>query len=144
MIMRELILNPELCVDCGKCERDCPNNAIHVTEGIPLFCMHCDPNRAPCLLACPEGAIEELGGAIIINDDKCIGCGTCAGVCPIGAINMDEVGLAKKCNLCYDKDSQACVAACPTKALTNDSSEIIHERQEKVSEGLVKIQSIMK
>lgn len=144
MIMRELILNPELCVDCGKCERDCPNNAIHVTEGIPLFCMHCDPNRAPCLLACPEGAIEELGGAIIINEDKCIGCGTCAGVCPIGAINMDEVGLAKKCNLCYDKDSQACVAACPTKALTNDSSEIIHERQEKVSEGLVKIQSIMK
>ncbi len=142
--MRELTLNPELCVDCGRCERNCPNNAIHVDDGIPLFCMHCDPKRAPCLLACPEGAIEEIGGAITISEDKCIGCGSCVLVCPIGAINIDEVGYAKKCNLCQGKEKQACVEACPTKALTNDSGELIHEKQEKASEKLVRLQQLMK
>ncbi|WP_288194166.1 4Fe-4S dicluster domain-containing protein [uncultured Methanobrevibacter sp.] len=130
--MRELILDPKECVDCGICERSCPNNAIHVYEGVPLFCMHCSPDKAPCLLSCPEGAIEYLGGAITINQEKCIGCGICRDACPIGAINMDNTH-AKKCDLCINKDTQYCIEACPTGALSNNSQNLINKKQEKVA-----------
>ena len=126
--MGELVVNPELCVDCGLCERNCPNNAIRVHDNVPLFCMHCSPDKAPCLAVCPKGAIQALGGAITIEKDMCIGCGLCKDVCPIGAINIDELGQA----------------ACPTGALTNDQSEIIRAKQDKLADGYKKIQSLLK
>ena len=67
--MGELVVNPELCVDCGLCERNCPNNAIRVHDNVPLFCMHCSPDKAPCLAVCPKGAIQALGGAITIETE---------------------------------------------------------------------------
>lgn len=128
--MDELKVNPELCVDCGLCERNCPNNAIRVHDGVPLFCMHCSPEKAPCLAVCPKGAIVALGGAITIKQDKCIGCGLCHSVCPIGAITINEIGQATKCDLCEGYDTQQCVEACPTHALTNDTEKIIHDKQD--------------
>ena len=35
---------------------------------------------------CPVGAISEGDGKYVIDADSCIDCGTCAGVCPTGAI----------------------------------------------------------
>ena len=142
--MSELVLNPELCVDCAKCERNCPMNAIRVNEGVPLFCMHCTPDKAPCLNICPEEAIEELGGAIVINGEKCIGCKMCRDVCPIGAISMDEIGRAKKCNLCINEDTQQCVDACPTDALSNNSSDMISKKQNKVISELKRLKGVLK
>lgn len=141
--MRELILNPELCIDCSKCERNCPKNSIKVTDGIPLFCMHCSPDKAPCLNNCPEGAIEYLGGAIVINDEECIGCGVCRDVCPIGAIQMDGKGQANKCDLCIKEESKQCVDACPTQALCEDSQKLIATKQKKVVEELKKLKGLM-
>ena len=106
--MGELVVNPELCVDCGLCERNCPNNAIRVHDNVPLFCMHCSPDKAPCLAVCPKGAIQALGGAITIEKDMCIGCGLCKDV------------------------------------LTNDQSEIIRAKQDKLADGYKKIQSLLK
>ena len=120
--MGELVVNPELCVDCGLCERNCPNNAIRVHDNVPLFCMHCSPDKAPCLAVCPKGAIQALGGAI----------------------NIDELGQANKCDLCEEYDCQQCVEACPTGALTNDQSEIIRAKQDKLADGYKKIQSLLK
>ena len=39
-----------------------------------------------CASACPVGAISMVAGKAVINQDICIKCGTCAGVCPVEAI----------------------------------------------------------
>jgi len=39
-----------------------------------------------CAGACPVGAISMVGGKAVINQDVCIKCGTCASVCPVEAI----------------------------------------------------------
>jgi anaerobic carbon-monoxide dehydrogenase iron sulfur subunit len=141
--MNELTVNPELCIDCAKCERNCPQNAIKVDKGVPLFCMNCSPDKAPCLQACPEGAIESLGGAIVINDEKCIGCGLCQDICPIGAINMDNTGTIHKCDLCINEDHKECIESCPTNALKEDSNELILEKQKKIASELNKVKNIL-
>ena len=65
-------------------------------------------------------------------------------LCPIGAITINEIGQATKCDLCEGYDTQQCVEACPTKALTNDTEKIIHDKQEKISEGFRKVQTLLK
>ena len=49
-------------------------------------CFHCDG----CYAACPERAIERLGGAAgyRCDLDTCTGCGLCADQCPCGALVM--------------------------------------------------------
>ena len=39
-----------------------------------------------CLYVCPTGASDTENS--IIDTEKCIGCGICAGACPSGAISM--------------------------------------------------------
>ena len=51
-----------------------------------------DPNKCmgchTCQGMCPMGAISiSPEGKCQIDTSKCIHCGTCASVCPIGAIN---------------------------------------------------------
>jgi ferredoxin len=54
------------CRDCGMCEEICPQNAITRKE--------------------------TAGGGFeyIVNDEKCIGCGFCAGACPTGVWEIME------------------------------------------------------
>lgn len=67
-------IDPKACVNCGKCQKVCPFNAI---IKIPV----------PCVEACPVGAIskdEQQRSAI--DFDKCISCGKCMRACPFGAV----------------------------------------------------------
>ncbi len=42
-----------------------------------------------CAGGCPVGAIAEDGGKYTIDADSCINCGACAGACPVGAISEE-------------------------------------------------------
>ena len=113
----------------------------------PKSCLHCDD--APCVTVCPTGASYKRGedGIVLVDEDKCIGCGLCAWSCPYGAREMDQdAGVMKKCTLCVDRiynedipeiDRQpACVRTCPANARhfgdlgdpNSDVSKLVEER----------------
>ncbi|MCR1897706.1 4Fe-4S dicluster domain-containing protein [Irregularibacter muris] len=67
-------INQEKCIECGRCKKSCPYDAI--SERV-----------RPCNKACGVGAItiDEKRKASI-DYDKCIQCGACVYRCPFGAI----------------------------------------------------------
>ena len=70
----------------------------------PRSCLHCD--TPACVTVCPTGACYKRGedGIVLVDEDKCIGCGLCAWACPYGAREMRRcAGVMKKCTLCIDR-----------------------------------------
>ena len=60
------------------------------TVHFPKSCLHCeDP---PCVPVCPTGASykRKEDGIVLVDFDKCIGCGYCAWACPYGVRELDE------------------------------------------------------
>ncbi len=97
------------------------------TVHFPKSCLHCE--NAACVTVCPTGASykREEDGIVLVDEERCIGCGLCAWACPYGAREMDPVGgVMKKCTLCIDRiynenipeaeRQPACVNACPAHA----------------------------
>ncbi|MGC2775869.1 MAG: 4Fe-4S dicluster domain-containing protein [Bradyrhizobium sp.] len=110
---------------------------------LPVRCNHC--GAPPCVDVCPSGASyrRETDNLVLIDQDKCIGCGSCVVACPYDARFMPEStrgyygeqktpyedeaykkwqkGAAQKCTLCVHRIDNglepACVETCPTKAL---------------------------
>ena len=98
-------------------EMDSPGGEM--TMYFPRSCLHCQD--APCVTVCPTGASLKRSedGIVLVDDDKCIGCGLCAWSCPYGAREMDPVEkVMRKCTLCVDRiynetfDEIDCVPAC--------------------------------
>ena len=61
-------------------------------------------------------------GAVVVNIDKCIGCGSCVMVCPFGILRLSEnTGKVVKCDMCIDRiekgEEPICVAQCPKGAI---------------------------
>lgn len=141
-----MMINMDRCTRCDECVKACAkshdNNPRFVRHG-PQFgpfmvanaCMHCvDP---VCMIGCPTGAIHRnvQDGQVIINDDTCIGCGSCANSCPYNNIRLVEIRdssggyildersnmpleKATKCDLCADQlGGPSCQRACPNDAL---------------------------
>ena len=99
---------------------------------LSISCNHCaDP---PCVKACPTTAMHiDPSGAVLIDQDKCMGCGYCMWACPYEAPTPDpDRGKMTKCDMCLDKvlmgEKPACVASCPMRALDFGTMEELLER----------------
>ncbi|MEG1345925.1 MAG: FAD-binding protein, partial [Acidaminococcaceae bacterium] len=57
-----------------------------------------------CIGVCPVGALTMLEGKASIDQDKCISCGACVGECPVEAITRAEVLKTATVNLDEYKD----------------------------------------
>ena len=100
---------------------------------LPLTCMQCaDP---PCFNACPTTATKvRPDGIVWIDNDICIGCGSCVVACPYRARHLvpkekyyfgqatapelatydsERVGICTKCQFCYHKYDDAPAGARP-------------------------------
>lgn len=124
--MPYLYIDPLQCTGCRVCELTCSFvkakvfsplksrvKVIRLEPGLdfPIACRHC--LDAPCVKACPTGALYKENGITKITPSKCIGCNYCTDACPFGAINVDpDLKVAVFCDLCG-----ACVKMCPVQAL---------------------------
>lgn len=89
----------------------------------PMQCRHCAD--APCVKACRVGAMtQKEDGEVVLNPDKCVGCGQCVKACPNGAVSLlNGFRAAVKCDACIHRGSSACVESCPTGALFRGTKE---------------------
>lgn len=152
--MKTVFVHPERCIGCKQCEAACavahsqtrnlfwavfetpaPKPLIHAEPGFslntsfPNKCRHCEP--APCMYACPTGAIyraHDRPEIVLIDARKCIACGMCAMVCPFDVLTYypvaaapEKTAVAIKCDHCIERQRQglvpACVEACKVGAL---------------------------
>lgn len=134
---------------------------------LPLMCNHCEGNKEdgvpPCVKACPEfpgeravfktpdgksiryrsgATYKRPDGMILIDKEKCIGCGKCIDACPYGVRSFDpfvKAGgdptkqAADKCDMCAHRVDNgiepSCVNTCQGRAriygdLNDPNSEV--------------------
>jgi L-aspartate semialdehyde sulfurtransferase ferredoxin len=58
---------------------------------------------------------EELKGEILKDDERCVDCCACYGVCPTKAITIKDMKMVLNNDECIK--CKACIEACPTRAL---------------------------
>ena len=139
--MKNIIMKESACLGCGICRVYCqakhspntdlvksflryeaPQPRLRIEEKKPVCisirCQHCD--EPACVQSCLTGALSKdtCTGVVSVDSEKCMGCWTCALLCPYGALLKDKKsGKISKCNLCADKDEPLCVKYCPNGAL---------------------------
>lgn len=136
-----IVADSQKCIGCHACEIACvvahndhhwPHDSrdyaprIRVmfkeNDSLAVTCRQCEDS--PCAAACPVDALYVADNIVKLDQEKCIGCKSCVLVCPFGAMEMvmtfdHSLELAQKCDLCDTTGgSPACVANCPTSALS--------------------------
>ncbi len=127
-----IVCDIEKCNGCGICEYVCSvtkekvinpkKSRIRVLRiepflNIALACRKCE--KPTCERACPKKAVKVLSdGSIVIDKDKCDGCGWCIETCEFGAMRLHlENRIVFACDFCNDLGGPQCVEYCPKKAL---------------------------
>ncbi len=148
--MRKIVAREEYCIGCRLCEIHCQvkhsssrkiikafrDERDRMVSGVQversgyvsfaLQCRHC--HDADCIQACITGAMQKdpETGAVICDEQRCVGCWTCIMVCPAGAVRAGKDRTAvSKCDLCLDAGFPVCISNCPNEAivLEDDAQE---------------------
>jgi ferredoxin len=53
--------------------------------------------------------------SVIVDQEKCTGCGTCEDICPLEAIKVEDVKAVVDDQACVDCGT--CIEECPEKAI---------------------------
>lgn len=144
-MVKEIVTVVERCTACKACEIACavehsasknlfgailetprPEQRVRVKPAVgfsyAVRCLHCE--EAPCIIACPIGAMQRhpVTDSVFVDENRCIGCWMCVMVCPFGAVTANRsYAIALKCDRCPDRVTAgrdpACVEACPMRAL---------------------------
>lgn len=94
---------------------DCKSAVIAPGKG-PKKCDYGCLGFGSCKNVCEHDAISIINGVAVVDGNKCIGCGKCAKICPLGVIEM--VPFDKTVRVaCSSKDKgpvtmKACKAGC--------------------------------
>lgn len=143
-----IMANPASCIGCRTCEIACALE--HATESaafaprltvlrldtlsVPVMCHQCE--NAPCVGACPVGALSMGDERVEAANSRCIGCQSCVVACPFGVINIasakNQPATIVKCDLCHGRErGPACIDVCPTSALSKITGETLAEMQKQ-------------
>jgi Fe-S-cluster-containing hydrogenase component 2 len=70
-----------VCVQCGKCAKACPENAIKQNDkGVFMIDKKACKNCGVCVKECPFQVMVSASNAATVS--KCIACGICVKACP--------------------------------------------------------------
>jgi len=134
--------DPDKCVGCSVCEYACAwekekvfnplksrIRAIRIGQvvNMAVTCRLCE--NPPCVVACPVNALEqsEETGTILVDEDKCNGCGWCIEACDYGAITLHpDKRKVIVCDTC--KGDPKCVEWCPEDALDFVTTDIVAQK----------------
>lgn len=159
-----MVINLDRCVGCAACAIGCTvqhglpkddrwSGVRQLMRGtfpdlvsidLPTLCMHC--KKPLCIAACGQNATYQRDdGIVLVDPEKCIGCGACAEACPYDArhtvdavaSNHAEGGptpfeehmfgahvekTTEKCTFCADRvdagELPVCVKTCVSNART--------------------------
>jgi Fe-S-cluster-containing hydrogenase component 2 len=135
-----MVIDPRMCTECQECINACKKehgiSRAKKTSTIPIFCLHCHPEKAPCARICPTGAIKEEDGTLVVDENACILCRLCMIACPVGMLLIDnEKKSMQKCTLCMDSDRiiPACVEACKDNVLKIFSIEELNDLKKDIT-----------
>ena len=131
----KLIFDPQCCRTCRVCEVVCAigkegqarpavarinityNEFERVNPIAAQLCAQCED--APCMDACRVGAMtrDARTGAVVILQEKCVGCMRCAKACPWRVPKQHpDRKKALKCDLCSERvEGPLCLEFCPLK-----------------------------
>ena len=150
--MRQFIVcDPNLCVGCQLCEWACAvekRGAIDI-KGTRIFNVRIEPSlmmsvscrlcdSPTCVKSCPRDALsqDQEKGIILIDNDKCDGCGWCVESCEFGVIIQDRLkSRVEVCDLCSERDIPACIEFCPKDALSLATPMMVGQRTRKDTLG---------
>ena len=118
-----------------------------------LICRRCE--GAPCVTACPRGALEKVpsethdAGILKRANMLCTGCGTCAIACPFGTVYTDLIPFPSSvCDVCRGRlqpgEKPLCVQTCGDGSIDyaeagpgKDSVEIFEDVVVKVADDSI-------